>query len=164
MIENEQTLSITVGASANQHVIKVPVYVSETKTDSVGFFGGITYKNMIESLTRKIDEYNISSGEIKSVKKKKIFEKVVKGIEYSETLIDNRSGLLVKMTAYNTNYIDGFFEENNKIALTKKSKIGSENNFMLMYPSITGLNPVSYKYRWMILLYEDPNKDFNEQK
>ena len=23
-------------------------------------------------------------------------------------------------------------------------------------------DPVSYKYRWMILLYEDPNKDFNE--
>lgn len=33
---------------------------------------------------------------------------------------------------------------------------------MLMFPNIFGSNPQNYKYQWVVLLYEDPNKDFNE--
>ena len=146
----------------NQYFIKIPVYVSEFKFESEGMFGGVTYKHMIQGLIKKIDEYNGNSGEIKNYKKKKTFERRVKGITYQEIKIGDSSTLLLKMTAYNTNYLDGFYEKGDKVPLTKEAKIGSDNNFMLMYPNISGLDPNNYKYQWVILLYEDPNKDFNE--
>ncbi len=93
---------------------------------------------------------------------KKTYERVIKGIDYEETIIGDRPALLIKTTAYNTNYIDGFYEERSKVPLTKDSKIGSDNNFMLMYPHISGLTQNQYKYYWIVLLYEDPNKVFNE--
>ncbi|QJD77029.1 hypothetical protein [Spirosoma rhododendri] len=160
MVEALQIFSKSL--DSNQYVIKVPVYVSEIKTGSDELFGGVSFKHMIDSLVRKIDEYNSNSGEIKTYKKKKTFERVIKGIEYHEIPIGLRSGLLIKMTSYNTNYMDGFYEESSRVPLTKRTKIGSDNNFMLMFPNIFGSNPQNYKYQWVVLLYEDPNKDFNE--
>lgn len=46
--------------------------------------------------------------------------------------------------------------------LTKNDKLGSETNFMLIYPIIIGINQETYQYQWKILLYEDPTKDNNE--
>ncbi|GAB3721944.1 hypothetical protein [Spirosoma lituiforme] len=161
MIQFDLFNSSTPTNGSYPYSIKVPVYVSDIKSAS-DLFDTIDYNYLVKSIIRTIDEYNQSSKEIKYAKKKKTYERVVKGIDYEETIIGDRPALLIKTTAYNTNYIDGFYEERNKVALTKDSKIGSDNNFMLMYPHISGLNQVQYKYYWIILLYEDPNKVFNE--
>ena len=58
--------------------------------------------------------------------------------------------------------IDGFVETKEKITFTKNDKLGSDTNFMLLYPRIIGLNETNYQYQWTILLYEDPTKDNRE--
>lgn len=143
-----------------EYRIKVPVYVSELIDKPNDLFGGISYQDMVKSAITKIDEYNSNRGEIKKPKRNKTFEKHIKGIEYQEYPIGSRKkGLLLKITSFNTNLIDGFFEEQNKIQFTKASKVGSDNNFLLLYPNIYGLDPNNYRYQWIILLYEDPNKE-----
>lgn len=139
--------------------IKVPVYVSELLDNPIDLFGGYSFQDMLNKVKKQIDTYNISIKEIKNTKRNKTFEKHIKGIEYSEYPIGKTKGLLLKVTAFNTNLFDGFFEEEKKIKFTQNSKVGSDNNFMLLFPNIYGLNPQTYRSQWVILLYEDPNKE-----
>lgn len=142
-----------------QYRVKIPVYVSELIDKPMDMFGGITAIHMIDSLKTKLNDYNNNRGEIKNSKRNKTFEKHIKGIDYQEVVIGEVKSLLLKVTAFNTNYGDGFYEEDKKIAFTKNAKIGSDNNFILIYPNIYGLDPNNYRYQWIILLYEDPNKE-----
>ncbi|MCU0352044.1 MAG: hypothetical protein MUF43_14650 [Flavobacterium sp.] len=142
-----------------QYRIKIPVYVSELIDKPFDLFGGITAQHMISSIKSKLDDYNNNRGEIKNAKRNKTFEKHIKGINYQEVMIGQVKSLLLKVTAFTTNYQDGFFEKERKIEFTKDSKIGSDNNFILIYPNIYGLDPNNYRYQWIILLYEDPNKE-----
>ena len=57
---------------------------------------------------------------------------------------------------------DGYFEANEKIPITKDNKLGSENNFVLLYPRIKGLSNETYTCFFLMLVYEDPTKDNGE--
>lgn len=142
-----------------KYIVKVPVYISELKEVSDSIFGGITYREMIQKVKSRIDSFNENSDRIKVERKNKVFEKHVKHIEYHETDFNGDPALLLQITAFNTNYQDGFFEDNEKQLLTTKSKIGSDNYFVLLFPRIWGNNPTKYKCNWVVLLYEDPNKE-----
>ena len=142
--------------------IKVPVYSSELLENEKGFFGGHTYDDMINYLDKKLNIYNETKPKLSRKKRNKVKEIEVQNIEKIEGFIGEVPIRLFKISAYNTNLIDGYVETKEKITLTKNDKLGSETNFMLLYPRIIGLDENEYQYQWKILLYEDPTKENRE--
>lgn len=57
---------------------------------------------------------------------------------------------------------DGYFEANEKIQITKDNKIGSDTNYVLLYPRIKGLSAETYTCFFLLLVYEDTTKDNGE--
>ena len=49
-----------------------------------------------------------------------------------------------------------------KIQITKDNKIGSDTNYVLLYPRIKGLSAETYTCYFLLLVYEDPTKDNGE--
>ena len=142
--------------------IKVPVYSSELLENVKGLFGGHSYQDMINYLDKKLDNYIETKPKLSRKKRNKVKEIEIQNIEKIKGFIGGIPIRLFKISAYNTNLIDGFVETKEKITLTKNDKLGSDTNFMLLYPRIIGLNENEYQYQWKILLYEDPTKENRE--
>ena len=66
------------------------------------------------------------------------------------------------MNAGNTNLYDTYIQREEFIELGKTDKVGSENNWLLLYPQIKGIDPNHYTCYWLIFVYADPHKDFND--
>ena len=142
--------------------IKVPVYSSELLENVKGLFGGHSYEDMINYLDKKLDNYTQTKPKLSRKKRNKVKEIEIQDIEKIKGFIGEIPIRLFKISAYNTNLIDGYVETKEKITLTKNDKLGSDTNFMLLYPRIIGLNENDYQYQWKILLYEDPTKENRE--
>ncbi|TVZ22803.1 hypothetical protein JM84_1715 [Dokdonia sp. Hel_I_63] len=142
--------------------IKVPVYSSELLDNKKGLFGGHTYEHMVKYVDLKLDKYSQTKPKLSRKRRNKIKEIEIENIEKIEGKIGDVPIRLLKISAYNTNLIDGFVEREEKIKLNKNDKLGSDTHFMLLYPRIIGLNKEEYQYQWKILLYEDPTKENRE--
>ncbi|MDT0651910.1 hypothetical protein, partial [Autumnicola edwardsiae] len=150
------------GKKEKTYKIKVPVYSSELFENTKGLFEGHSYEDMINYLDRKVEEHTRLKPKLSRKRRNKIKEIEVQDIEQHNCEIGKIPARLFKITAYNTNLLDGYVETKEKINLTKKDKVGSETNFMLLYPTIFGIDANQYQYQWKILLYEDPTKDNKE--
>jgi hypothetical protein len=138
--------------------IKVPVYTTEMIEEKNTLFG-ITYNEMISVIKSKIDKFQTElSFENRNKTKKTVINKIV----YTEHPLGTVPCLLLQISAYSTNLLDGYFEAEQKIEFKKDNKIGSENNFVLIYPIITGVTQNNYTRYFLVLVYEDPNKDSGE--
>ena len=84
---------------------------------------------------------------------------VISNVEYSEKTISDRPCLLIKIAAFSTNINDGYFEDGQKYAIGKTSKIGTDNNYVLLYPIINGGAHNSIESLFLVLVYEDTYKD-----
>lgn len=142
--------------------IKIPVYSSELLEKKKGLFNGHTYKDMIDFLDSELKLYAEKKPKLSRKIRNKVKEMEIQNIEKIESSIGGIPVRLIKISAYNTNLVDGYLETKEKITFSKKDKIGSETNFMLLYPIIIGLNEEDYQYQWQILFYEDPTKDNRE--
>jgi len=142
--------------------IKIPVYSSELLEQSKGLFESHTYADMINFLDKKLVDFKEKKPKLSRKKRNKFKEVEIQNIEQTNCTIGNVPARLLKISAYNTNLIDGFVETETKINLRRKDKLGSETNFILLYPTIIGLNSPNYQYQWKILLYEDPTKENSE--
>jgi hypothetical protein len=151
-----------VSKKEKSYKIKVPVYSSELLENVKGLFGGHSYDDMINYLDKKLDNYTQTKPKLSRKKRNKVKEIEIQNIEKIEGFIGEIPIRLFKISAYNTNLIDGYVETKEKITLTKNDKLGSDTNFMLLYPRIIGLNENEYQYQWKILLYEDPSKENRE--
>lgn len=127
-----------------------------------GLFDGHSYSDMIDFLDSKLKIYEENKPKLSRKRRNKVKEIEIQNIEKIESKIGGIPVRLFKISAYNTNLIDGYVETKEKITLSKDDKLGSDTNFMLLYPRIIGLNEEDYQYQWQILLYEDPTKDNRE--
>lgn len=141
------------------YAIKVPVYTSSFIDQPSDLFGGVTYTHMISYVKNKIDDYNKNSIKVFKIRRNKVQKKVIGEVKYYDKNIGDRPVLLLQISAYNTNLHDGYVETDKKINLQENNKLGSDNNFVLIFPNIIGLTTDNYKFQWLILIYEDPNKD-----
>lgn len=139
--------------------IKIPVYTSEPITKPNDVFGGVTYKDMINHVVNKIAEYDNIPFKLSRNKRNKTQKKEVDKIEYNICSLGGIEAILLRISAYNTNLYDGYIETDERFSLEKNHKIGSNNNFVLLYPNIYGLDNNNYMYHWIVLIYEDPNKN-----
>lgn len=143
----------------NPYKIKVPVYSSELIEKNNGLFEVLSYVNMVEHVDKKISDYILHKPPVKRKKRSKVKEIEIQNVESFEYFVETIPCRLLKITAFNTNLIDGFLETDTKINLSKSDKLGSETNYMLLYPRILGLSHNSCNFQWRILVYEDPTKE-----
>lgn len=144
------------------YVIKVPVFTSELISRGMDIFGGVKYSDMNIHVRSKVAKYLKTNAKVSRIRKNKVQKKEIDSIECIDCIIGDRPSILLKITAYNTNLLDGYVETDKKIKLGQDDKIGSVNNFVLLVPNILGVDVNNYKHQWIILVYEDPNKDNQE--
>ena len=137
--------------------IKIPVFTTIINSAESDMFGRITYKDMISDIINRIKSFStpIDCGDSRNKTKKTIISK----IDYKEYTLGEIPCLLLQISAFNTNLYDGYFEANEKIPFQKENKIGSDTNFILLYPFINGIDSNKYTNYYHALVYEDPTKD-----
>ncbi|MBQ6202569.1 MAG: hypothetical protein IJK46_00535 [Prevotella sp.] len=122
---------------------------------SVGLFEDVTYDDMIKFVKDKIAKYAFP---LTSPTRNKTLMTVIKSITIEDILLGSEKALLLQVSAYDTNFYDGYFEGKEKIAITKDNKIGKESNFILLVPRKKGLTAESYTCYFLMFVYEDPTK------
>jgi len=139
--------------------IKVPVYATEKQL--VNF----TYEDAISRLEKELEVYseNLSIPRVAFRRNNKTQQKVIQKIETFRHQIGEDAEsipvMLLKITTYNTNLLDGYTEEPDgsiKVFGTK-TKLGSEMNYMLFYPNFVGIVP-NLQANWLVFTYIDTNK------
>ena len=136
--------------------IKIPIFTTEMIDEADGFFGRITRQEMIDGLKTKINSIQTESSFDNRNKTKKT---VISKVNFTEHTIGEVPSLLLQISAYSTNITDGYFEATEKIAIQKDNKLGSETNFVLIYPIINGIDSQNFTRHFLIAMYEDPTKD-----
>lgn len=141
--------------------IKVPVYISDSKIDEKS---DIPFEELvlnqallIDNLISKISSHNSKKQVLTSAKRNKTTTRNIDSINYEKVNFGEDEALLLKITSFNSNLFDGFIEKETRIKLNKNDKIGSEHYYAIIYPYIFGIEKREYK--WLIFVYEDPNKD-----
>ena len=137
------------------YLIKVPVFTTEMVEKENDLFGE-TYSELISAVKKKIEEF---VGTLMLENRDKTQYTVIDNIAYSEHLIGDIPCLLLRICAYTTNLLDGYYEANERHQFERESRIGSDNNFVLIYPVIAGVESNRYIRYFLLLVYEDPNKD-----
>lgn len=144
------------------YIIKVPVYTTDMIENVQDMFGGITYENMLSFLKGKITAFKENNNPIQFENRNKTERTVINGINFTEHQTGETSAILMQISAYSTNLYDGYFEAEEKINFKKDYKIGSDTNFVMIYPVIKGLDRSNYMHYFIILIYEDPTKKNDE--
>jgi hypothetical protein len=144
------------------YIVKVPVYTTEIIENAQDIFGGVSFNNMLEYLTKRIVEFQKRGETIEYENRNKTKRTVINGIAFSEHTTGAASALLFKISAYSTNFYDGYLQAEKKIEFKKDYKIGSETNFVMIYPVIKGLDKNKYSRYFIVLIYEDPTKSNDE--
>lgn len=144
------------------YIIKVPVYSTEMIENAQDMFGGITYNDLLSFLKKKIDDFNTITKAVSFENRNKTKKTVISGIDFTEHKLGETSALLLKISAYSTNLYDGYLEAEEKIEFKNHYKIGSDTNFMMIYPVIKGLDRTKYITYFIVSIYEDPTKNNDE--
>lgn len=144
--------------------LKVPVYISDSVEDEkkiIEFDGfELSQKLLIDTVISRIQQYEENPISISKRKRNKTGTQNIEKVNYEEISLGNDICLLLNVTSFSTNIFDGFVEKEKRIKLDRTDKLGSENHYFILYPHIFGVNKRQFK--WIILLYEDPNKENSE--
>jgi len=143
------------------YVIKIPVYTSERRVDTKGVFEQ-TYDGMTSYVIEKVKQFNNITGELTRNHRNKVKTTKIDSVEFKRIKIGEVESTLLKFSAYTTNHNDGFVVTSKKVKLKQKDKVGSDTNYVLLYPIIQGISSDRFRYHWLILIYEDPSKQNNE--
>lgn len=146
-----------------KHKIKVPIFSSEIKEiNERGLFESPDYNSLINYIKGKIDSFVERKSVITQSRSNKVKEMQISNIEYFDSTFENIPILLLKITAYNTNLLDGFVETEEKRELKTTDKIGSDTNYVLVFPRIYGSISNKFTYQYKFFVYDDPTKDSYE--
>lgn len=136
-------------------IIKVPVFVTNPLVINEDEMFGGDYESMIQNAINLINNFSVL---IKRTKDK-TRETIITGIDYTECNVLGRPSLLMQVKVYDTNLNDGYFEADERIEIGSKGKIGTDNNYILLYPQVEGVNAASRSCSYILLAYEDPTKE-----
>ena len=144
--------------------IKVPVYVSQPVERENEFFE-TSNSSLIEEAKTLINNFNSDPKKAGvSEKKTKTTTIGINHIECIDMQFNDEDCLLLRVTAYKTNLIDGYLQSEalaeNELRFKPNDKLCSDTYFYIIYPTIV---KDSEKERviayWHIFLYEDPSKE-----
>jgi hypothetical protein len=144
--------------------IKVPVFSTEMIPSESSLLPGITYDEMVSFVVNNISFFKQNIQEISFENRNKTKKTVIDNIDYFEypEIDSSNKCLLLKISAYTTNFYDGFVETTERINIEKNTKIGSDNNFVMIYPVIKGIDPNNLIRYYLVLVYEDHTKTNDE--
>ncbi|WP_370402899.1 hypothetical protein [Tenacibaculum dicentrarchi] len=144
--------------------LKVPVYISIEKKDELKTinFEELKFSKelLINNIIDKINQFNEKNIPITKRNRNKTITQNIEKVEFENISFSEDSSLLIRITSFTTNHFDGYVEKEKRVKLQKTDKIGSKNHIFILYPHVFGTNKL--KFKWIILLYEDPNKNNNE--
>lgn len=139
-----------------EYCIKVPVFTSERLEREKGLFR-MTYQELMNNSKKLINEHNKNETIVTSDKRNKTIKREIGKIEMHENFFGEIPYLLLKISAYNTNWEGCLITSNETLQIDNKDKVGSDNNYVMLYPQINGIENQSIF--WIILVYDDPKKD-----
>lgn len=143
--------------------IKVPIFSSEIKhVDDGGLFESNNYKSLIDHVKKRIDTFNNENTVVTQDRTNKVKQMQISKIEYFDSEFEKIPILLLKITAYNTNLLDGFVETEEKRELKSTDKVGSDTNYMIVYPRIFNYTTSKFTYQFKFFVYDDPTKESHE--
>jgi len=141
--------------------IKVPVYTTETFEKAKDMFGGVSHEHMNSFIKNKIEIFSKNNTSHAFNNRNKTKETVISDIIVHQN-DQNKDAILLQVSAYSTNLYDGFLETEEKISFERNHKIGSDTNFIMIFPIIKGIDSNKYSHHFLILVYEDPTKSDDE--
>lgn len=153
-----------------RYQIKVPVYVSEKmERDNNGKIFPTSIESLIEEAKELIDTYNSNPNiTLTSDKRNKTTTIGIKSIDIEDLSFNSDNCLLLKVTAFKTNLIDGYYqsanEEEKEIRFKENDKICSDTYFFILYPLLNNKadNGLKIDVYWHVFIYEDPSKTNDE--
>lgn len=102
------------------YLIKMPVYTTSIIEEDIGFFGAMNYAELVEMLKNRITTFKFP---IEYRNNYKTMVVVIDGITPIEAKVGDVPALLLKISSYKTNLIDGYFESSEKIHFQKTIKL-----------------------------------------
>lgn len=153
-----------------KYQIKISVFVSKKKElDNNGVLLPATIDSLLENAKVRINRYNSNPNlTYTSDKRSKTTTIGIKNIDIEDISFGDDKCLLLKVTAFKTNLIDGYYQsanENEKeIRFKEQDKICSDTYFFILYPLINARvgKSLQYDIYWHIFIYEDPSKTNDE--
>lgn len=142
--------------TVKDYSIKVPVFTSE-RIERDNWVFSMNYQELIDHSKKLITEHNNNDKIISSDKRNKTIKREIGKIEIHERAFGQIPYLLLKISAYNTNWEGCLITSKETVQIDNKDKIGSDNNYIMLYPQIIGSENQSIF--WIILVYDDPKKD-----
>ena len=153
--------------SKKTYDIKIPVYVSECiSLDNQSLFAN-TIKSLIDDVKSILMNYN----ELSNVKpnsmvytgsKNKTNLIGIKEITPIDVSFNTDQCLILRLTAYKTNLLDGYFQNKTntqKIDFQQLDKLCSNTYFYMLYPLIRRNYTTNQdEVYWQLFIYEDPSK------
>ena len=151
----------------NSYEIKIPVYVSERiPLQQQSLF--ITNNDVLLQQVKDIIA-NYNSGKRKIVlptKKNKTGKIGITSIEAIDMSFHSDKCLLLRVTAYKTNLLDGYYQDGKdtqKIDFQQLDKLCSDTYFYVLYPLIRrNYSSNEDEVYWQLFIYQDPSKSDEE--
>lgn len=147
-------------------LIKVPVYVSQETERECGCYSLFQTDNasLINDVKSLISSFN--DGPLCPLMINKRAKTTAIGINKIEPIdieFNKDDCLLLKVTAYKTNLIDGYYHNKateKDIRFNIDDKLCSDTYFFILYPQIDRkLTTDKLSYYWHVFIYEDPSKE-----
>lgn len=139
-------------------VIKYPTLITESTKN--GFDNQVA---MIDNVTAIFERYNNREESERLVvsTRGKTKEKVIKSVETSRIDMGDDHCLLLKIEEYKQGYGDLYLDSTQNVPrdITSSDKLGSKYNFALMYPFINHDDNDNNINRWVVFIYDTPDKD-----
>lgn len=158
-----------------EHIINIPAFISELKEIDEN---GAIFKNnasmLIDSAKILISDFNRKNqGTIITDKRSKKSTKLGIGfIEVIDLSFNEDNALLLKVSAYKTNLVDGYYQRLKEDDISKdeykfkrEDRICSDTYFLILYPIVKNNSDTlkSQEY-WHVFLYVDPSKECYDMK
>lgn len=135
--------------------IKIPAYISEPIDDSSVVY--TSYKDMVDYITNKINNYNNSLKKFGQRIKGKSIERQIVHINYSKLLDGERDIILLKIVEQKTGYTDLEVDGSKNTPVGFNDKLKSKYNCAILYPNIDSIGDKKYN-NWLTFVYIDPGK------
>lgn len=119
------------------------------------------FDQMIQNVVNEINHYNNRAPEDKITipYRGKSKTKCIKSINPINYTINNIPSIIICVREYKQGYNDLYYQNNaNLVNLTPDDKIGSDENYALLYPIIERKNSI-WTNKWLVIIYDTPNKD-----
>lgn len=159
----------------NEHVISIPAFISELKeiNEDGAIFKSNTDQLIDDAKSLIADFNNKNHGTIITDKRSKKAAK--QGIGYIEVVdlsFNEDKALLLKVSAYKTNLVDGYYqrikEDNSskdEYKFKREDRICSDTYFLILYPIVkSNANTMKCQEYWHVFLYVDPSKESYDMK